>query len=319
MLSEPKTQPKKVIGTTGLIQMGHSNAALQAALAKAQGECRTIAKEKTQEQRRYKYSSAEEIIRGTRKPLSDNGLAIITTWKPVPVEVPIEQSIGNQFVGATVKIDWILTHAEGGYLSGTCEMDAICSSARPTDKAVAATLTYATGFLLRGLLNLDREEEPAEESPDQRHDNQFQPRQQQRQQAPQPRSQQQRPPRQDAPPKEQPKAEEAPKQKPWQAYLLPPMEPTDEWYTTAYRTLVRATGCGNKTQWETLMNWLGVPSEITAENVMQDPTNTKAVYEAIAKLAQTVNVPEMMGRAEKDAEIAAMADQEFPPEDAPNE
>ena len=132
-----------------------------AALAKAQAEVQTVGKDGRNKDKNYNYSSAEAMIRGSRKPLGDNGLAFLSSWTRQPLDAA-DQDIGNQFVCANVKLHFALTHASGGVITGTAEMDAIGSRARPPDKAVAATLTYMRGFLLRDLLNMDRADEDAD-------------------------------------------------------------------------------------------------------------------------------------------------------------
>lgn len=132
-----------------------------AALAKAQAEVQTVGKDGRNKDKNYNYSSAEAMIRGSRKPFGDNGLAFISSWTRQPLDAA-DQDIGNQFVCANVQMHFALTHASGGVISGTAEMDAIGSRARPPDKAVAATLTYMRGFVLRDLLNIDRADEDAD-------------------------------------------------------------------------------------------------------------------------------------------------------------
>lgn len=139
-----------------------TTAELMAALAKAQSEMETVGKDRKNTQSNYNYATADNMIRGSRGPLTKNGLSFVVTWSQEPVDAQ-PGDIGNQFVGAVVTGHWRLFHASGGILRGTAVMDAICSRARPTDKAVAATLTYMHGFILRGLLNMDRAEESGDD------------------------------------------------------------------------------------------------------------------------------------------------------------
>lgn len=161
--------------TIQALDMSGTNAALFAALAKAQQQARTVGKDGNNAQGRYKYSTAEAMVRGARAAMADTGLAILSTWTQEPADVPQDIDIGKQFVCATVVEHFVLTHADGGYIQGRAELDAIASRGRSPEKAVAAAATYMHGFVLRHLLNLDRAEE-GEHAVDRRNDGDFVPR-----------------------------------------------------------------------------------------------------------------------------------------------
>jgi hypothetical protein len=147
---------------------------LFAALAKAQADVESVGKDGTNTQRGYRYATTEAMIRGSRQHLAGHGLAFFSTWsQAMPSVAPGD--IGKQHVAALVTIHWVLGHATGGQVSGTAHMDAIGSPARPPDKAVAAAVTYGLGFVLRGLLLLDRADED-EHSPDKRQEPEEDPR-----------------------------------------------------------------------------------------------------------------------------------------------
>jgi hypothetical protein len=148
------------------LDTSEASADLFAALAKAQADVESVGKDGKNTQRGYKYATTEAMIRGSRQHLAAHGLAFFSTWSQSLPEV-MEGNIGDQFVAARVTIHWVLGHASGGQITGTAHMDAIGSKARPPDKAVAAALTYGLGFVLRGLLLLDRADED-EHSPDRR-------------------------------------------------------------------------------------------------------------------------------------------------------
>lgn len=131
---------------------------LYAALAAAQADVTSVGKDGTNTQRGYRYATTEAMIRGARQHLAAHGLAFFSTWTQA-VPAPPQGDIGKQHVAATVSIHWVVGHASGGQISGVATMDAIGSPARPPDKAVAAAVTYALGFVLRGLLLLDRADE----------------------------------------------------------------------------------------------------------------------------------------------------------------
>lgn len=170
----------------GPIDASHATADLFAALAKAQEQARTVGKEGRNTQGRYLYATADDMIAAGRKARAGTGLSLVTTWSTEPPPEPRKgQDYGNQWIHATVRIDWLLAHSSGGYLSGTAYVDAIASRGRPPDKAIAAALTYGEGFVERGLLRLDRDEDP--EDVDQRTEDEA--------------------PRQQAPAKQRPKAQ----------------------------------------------------------------------------------------------------------------
>lgn len=156
-MTEPTTPP---LDTT------KAGAELYAALAAAQADVASIGKDGTNTQRGYRYATTEAVIRGSRQHLAAHGLAFLSTWAQALPEVA-PGDIGKQHVAARVTIHWALGHAAGGQITGTATMDAIGSPARPPDKAVAAAVTYGLGFVLRGLLLLDRADED-EHAPDRR-------------------------------------------------------------------------------------------------------------------------------------------------------
>jgi hypothetical protein len=147
---------------------------LFAALALAQADVESVGKDGTNTQRGYRYATTEAMIRGSRQHLASHGLAFFSTWSQALPEVAAGD-IGKQHVAARVTIHWALGHSTGGQISGTAPMDAIGSPARPPDKAVAAAVTYGLGFLLRGLLLLDRADED-EHAPDRRQEPEEDPR-----------------------------------------------------------------------------------------------------------------------------------------------
>lgn len=140
---------------------------LCAALAQAQAESETVGKDGNNTHGGYKYATAEAMIRGARKTMAKHGLAILDTWTTEPIDPPDNDA--GQWVCAHVRCDWAIVHASGGAITGHADIDAIGSKRRPPDKAVAAAVTYAHGFILRGLLNLDRADEDTD-APDRRED-----------------------------------------------------------------------------------------------------------------------------------------------------
>ncbi len=139
----------------------HATPDMWKALSVAQGQCRTVGKDGKNRNGNYNYASADAIVRASREPLARNGLSVIESFAALaPPEKQPE--FGRQYIAARVVLTAIIGHESGGYITATLEMDAIGSAGRPPDKAIAAARTYAKGFLLLGLLNMDRDEEEAE-------------------------------------------------------------------------------------------------------------------------------------------------------------
>lgn len=126
-----------------------------AAISKAQSKAEQVLKDAKNTQRGYNYASADAIVAASRKPLTDQGLALFSSWEYREAE-HVEGDIGRQFVSAHIRTHWVLSHSSGQVIRGFSDMPAIASPARPPDKAAAAASTYARGFILRDLLNLDR-------------------------------------------------------------------------------------------------------------------------------------------------------------------
>lgn len=145
----------------GVIDTSRITPELCAALALAQEQAKTVDKAGRNRDRNYRYATADDMIAAGRAARRGTGLALLTIWGTVPAALPRKgQDFGAQWVHATVEIRWVLTHAGGGLLSGVVHVDAIASKGRPPDKAIAAALTYGEGFLERGLMRLDRDEDP---------------------------------------------------------------------------------------------------------------------------------------------------------------
>lgn len=128
---------------------------LAAALVKAQAAASAVGKDGTNTQRGYRYATSESITEEARKCFASAGLAFLDMWTQYDPGMS-HGDIGKQFVGARVEMRWVLMHEGGGIIEGRADIDAVCSPARPPDKAVAAAVTYGRGFVLRGLLNLAR-------------------------------------------------------------------------------------------------------------------------------------------------------------------
>lgn len=161
----PEPEPAPELGP---LDLSKTTPEFWASFVAAQAAVQTVGKDEKHDQRGYKYATAENMIRGTRNPLTSNGLAFLSAYERIDPVGP-GGPIGNQFVCATIRVHFAIVHTSGAMLRGTADMDAIGSPARPPDKAIAAATTYVRGFILRDLLNMDREEED-KDAPDKRDD-----------------------------------------------------------------------------------------------------------------------------------------------------
>jgi hypothetical protein len=124
---------------------------IAAALVKAQSSIAGVSKDSTVDfGRKYNYTSAEEMIRESRKALHAAGLALVrSAWRLRVVEsTPV------------IECDYILTHT-GGETMSFCDLPwpVIEGDKRPIDKAVAGALTTSLAYFLRDLLLIPKSDE----------------------------------------------------------------------------------------------------------------------------------------------------------------
>lgn len=169
---DDEQKPKMVLDLSG------AKPELFGALAKAQAAVETVGKDGTNRHGGYNYATADSMIRGGRAARIGTGLALITAWHFEELDPPASEA--GQWPGALVTLVFALTHESGGCVMGSVEGHAICSKARPIDKAVAAAATYLEGFVERNLMRLDRAEE-SKDDVDRREDSDTAPPQKRRQ------------------------------------------------------------------------------------------------------------------------------------------
>jgi len=112
-----------------------SIAKLGAALSKAQGEIKGVKKENEQPHFNSKYADLESCWEACRKPLSDNGLAVIQTNGG---------SLENQSIITT------LVHSSGEWMRGELYM----LPDRKGPQAIGAIITYARRYALCAIVGL---------------------------------------------------------------------------------------------------------------------------------------------------------------------
>ncbi len=150
-------------------------AEIAAALVKAQRAI--VGVEKTATSHHGNYASTESMIAESRRALGLAGLALLTTsWE-----------VFHADDGGTgiLETHWLLVHESGTtWAPGCSRCPVMVDRARPPDKAMAAALTYSTGYYLRGLLLIPRVK--PEEEVDQRDDSTFEPPRRERRPEPKP-------------------------------------------------------------------------------------------------------------------------------------
>lgn len=118
-------------------------------LLAAQRGARDVEKDSTNKHHRYAYASADDIAAEARRALNEAGLALTRIgWVHMPWT---EQS------PARIRPLYLLVSDEGE----TWELPEITvpvlpGDGRPEDKAEAAALTYASGYVALGLLQIER-------------------------------------------------------------------------------------------------------------------------------------------------------------------
>lgn len=122
--------------------MRHSDsiASLAAALVKAQGAIQPVARSRTNPHFRSKYAPLEEIAAAVRKPLAENGLAVVQTFGP---------SDGALLIITT------LVHESGEWLAG----ELILPVDKSTSQAVGSAITYGRRYGLAALLGVVSDED----------------------------------------------------------------------------------------------------------------------------------------------------------------
>jgi hypothetical protein len=131
-------------------------------LHKAQAAAASLAREGKNTQIGYDYTTADQIAEAARKLLTDAGLFFVRLCvRPVARshDTDGQLDIGNQYYSADAEITYAIVHADSGdMMIESSYWPIIVARARPHDKALAATVTYATGQILMGVLCLDRDD-----------------------------------------------------------------------------------------------------------------------------------------------------------------
>ncbi|MCP4083187.1 MAG: hypothetical protein GY743_23440 [Planctomycetaceae bacterium] len=121
-------------------QRSESIANLAASLAVAQGTFTVAVKDKTADtgKFKYKYASLSSIQNACRKPLSDNGLAVI--------QIPTNHN--GQF-----HLETLLTHSSGEWISGTIALPV--NAGRMSElQAMGSAISYARRYMLASMVGV---------------------------------------------------------------------------------------------------------------------------------------------------------------------
>ncbi len=130
---------------------------LAGALLDAQRAIDNVAPDARNQHHGYSYASAEAIIRASRQAL--NG-ADLTVWPRTWAVETIPEGFPDKGFGATdamLHVTFVLEHGPSGESRDhPLAFPVHAGKGRPLDKGFAASLTTATGYFLRGLLNIPR-------------------------------------------------------------------------------------------------------------------------------------------------------------------
>lgn len=136
---------------------------LAAALVAAQRKIAWVGKDATNRHHGYAYASAEAVIAMGRAALNDAGLALDSSVWRFEAASDAQASGGEarlpQPIGRVI-VTHLLVHTSGVSLLRECSTPVIPEKGRPADKAECAALTANLAYLLRGLLQIPRGDDP---------------------------------------------------------------------------------------------------------------------------------------------------------------
>jgi hypothetical protein len=122
------------------MNLDHSNPALFAALAKAQGEVENASKNSSNPHFKSKYADLAEVLNTVRPVFSENGLSLIQS---------------TEFDGALVSVTTTIAHKEGGYVTAK----ASCVPAKTDAQGVGSATTYLRRYSLASVCGIAQEDD----------------------------------------------------------------------------------------------------------------------------------------------------------------
>jgi len=122
------------------MNLDHSNAALFAALAQAQGEVENATKASTNPHFKSRYADLAEVLNTVRPVFTKHGLAIVQS---------------TESNGEMVSVTTAIVHKEGGYVSSV----ASCVPAKWDGQGVGASTTYLRRYSLAAMCGIAQEDD----------------------------------------------------------------------------------------------------------------------------------------------------------------
>lgn len=127
------------------MNLDHSNPALFAALAKAQGEVENASKNAANPHFKSKYADLAEVLNTVRPVFSENGLSIIQS---------------TEFDGSLVSVTTTIAHKDGGYVSSK----ASCVPSKTDAQGVGSATTYLRRYSLASACGVAQEDDDGNSS-----------------------------------------------------------------------------------------------------------------------------------------------------------
>jgi hypothetical protein len=172
------------------------------ALVQAQIACEPVEKDSTNSFHKYKYASSDDMVAAGKRAMNSAGLALARIgWAHEPAKYVVYDSLREkpdaaphgEYIPARLVVTYALASAEGEtVILPPVSVPVLPEKGRPEDKAEAAALTYSHGYVVLGLLELERADESDVDRRDDRDRGQARP-QARTQRAPEPK-------REDTPP-----------------------------------------------------------------------------------------------------------------------
>lgn len=122
-----------------------SIAALAAALAKAQGAIKAAVKDSSNPHFKSRYADLASVWEACRRPLSENGLAVIQTTDEVPD-------------GTAVLLVTTLVHASGEWIAGRLRLNPV----KPDPQGMGSAITYARRYALAAIVGIAPDDDDGE-------------------------------------------------------------------------------------------------------------------------------------------------------------